>query len=268
MASHAHDSEPTAEHPQPGTTPVELSRLTPSTERLTHEDPISPMSPATETFATPPTSARHSTFAPHTKDTSEEHAVAGTQEDAAAAPDTTSHRPDTTTNTQLEAAEPAVEEKQPPPADSEITSSPSPSKGGIHPPTSHSALHLPADARTDNGAADTVHLTLLHPSGLRHPFVLNPQYLRSHHVAAADDPWQISVYTLKKLVWRDWRAEWEARPLTPGAVRLISFGRMLEERNVLGGEYCFFFFFFFCQRGWGGRLMCRNVRSEFLADGE
>ena len=47
------------------------------------------------------------------------------------------------------------------------------------------------------------------------------------------DPFSITVYTLKELILRDWRKEWDQPPREPSAIRLIHFGRMLEDRMPL-----------------------------------
>ena len=51
------------------------------------------------------------------------------------------------------------------------------------------------------------------------------------------NPYDISIYTLKELIWRDWRDEWEARPSNPGSIRLITMGRMLDDKSSLHGEH-------------------------------
>jgi len=47
------------------------------------------------------------------------------------------------------------------------------------------------------------------------------------------DPYSISIYTLKELILREWREEWEAKPSNPSSIRLINFGRVLEDSYVL-----------------------------------
>jgi len=60
-----------------------------------------------------------------------------------------------------------------------------------------------------HGAA--VHITLLLTTGARHPFTIDQKYLKRRHVAGAaeqqeeTDPFGISVYTMKELIWKDWR---------------------------------------------------------------
>ncbi|KAF2094790.1 hypothetical protein NA57DRAFT_45595 [Rhizodiscina lignyota] len=79
-----------------------------------------------------------------------------------------------------------------------------------------------------------VHITLLLTNGARHPYKIDQRYLRKRSVDVENmDPFNISVYTLKELIWRDWRSEWEPRPSNPSYIRLIHFGRMLEDKLPL-----------------------------------
>jgi len=58
---------------------------------------------------------------------------------------------------------------------------------------------------------DAVHVTLLLTTGARHPFTIDQKYLKRRHVVGAaeqqeeTDPFSISVYTMKELIWKDWR---------------------------------------------------------------
>jgi len=47
------------------------------------------------------------------------------------------------------------------------------------------------------------------------------------------DPLTISVYTLKELILREWREEWEAKPSSPSSIRLIFYGRLLDDKTAL-----------------------------------
>jgi hypothetical protein len=54
----------------------------------------------------------------------------------------------------------------------------------------------------------SVHITLLLTTGARHPFTIDQKYLKRRNVGAAGaevDPFEISVYTMKELIWKDWR---------------------------------------------------------------
>ncbi|KAH3952714.1 hypothetical protein HBH53_043240 [Parastagonospora nodorum] len=77
-------------------------------------------------------------------------------------------------------------------------------------------------------------MLLLPSTGARHPYKIDEKYLKKRGVDVADmDPYNIDVYTLKELIWRDWREEWEPRPTSPSSIRLIHFGRMLDDKSPL-----------------------------------
>ncbi|KAH8696140.1 ubiquitin-related domain-containing protein [Talaromyces proteolyticus] len=77
-------------------------------------------------------------------------------------------------------------------------------------------------------------ITLLLTTGARHPFKIDGKYLRRRSVNVEnDDPFNLSVYTLKELIWREWRPEWEPRPTSPSYIRLISFGKLLDDKSPL-----------------------------------
>lgn len=91
-------------------------------------------------------------------------------------------------------------------------------------------------------------------TGARHPYKIDEKYLTNRKVVAESaegkfDPREISGYKLKELIWTDWRAEWEPRPVSPSSIRLIILGRFVEDGGALKGE-----FQQFLVRGWvGGR---------------
>lgn len=110
-----------------------------------------------------------------------------------------------------------------------------------------------------SGPIITINL-LLSSTGTRHPYRIDHKYLSKRGVTAENDagdfdPFVISVYTLKELIWRDWREgrfstshphlyvsateytllEWEPRPSSPSAIRLIHFGRFLDDKLPLKG---------------------------------
>ncbi|KAI2619209.1 hypothetical protein GGR54DRAFT_132737 [Hypoxylon sp. NC1633] len=85
-----------------------------------------------------------------------------------------------------------------------------------------------------------VDIMLLLTSGARHPFRIDEKYLTKRNVTVTGktedgmmDPFSITVYTLKELILRDWRKEWDQPPREPSAIRLIHFGKLLEDRNPL-----------------------------------
>lgn len=89
-------------------------------------------------------------------------------------------------------------------------------------------------------------ITLLLPSGARHPYKLDEKYLTKRNVdvpgftdAGKKDPFSISVYTLKELILREWRDEWDNKPASPSSIRLIHFGKLLEDKEQLKSKFCF-----------------------------
>ncbi|KAI1413769.1 hypothetical protein F5Y13DRAFT_188739 [Hypoxylon sp. FL1857] len=85
-----------------------------------------------------------------------------------------------------------------------------------------------------------VDIMLLLTTGARHPFRIDEKYLSKRNVTVTGktedgkvDPFSITVYTLKELILRDWRKEWDQPPREPSAIRLIYFGKLLEDRNQL-----------------------------------
>ncbi|KND92952.1 hypothetical protein TOPH_02203 [Tolypocladium ophioglossoides CBS 100239] len=91
---------------------------------------------------------------------------------------------------------------------------------------------------TDSGPV--CNITLLLTSGSRHPYKLDAKYLTRRNVAMPEetesglpDPFSISVYTLKELILREWRHDWEAKPASPSSIRLIHFGKLLDDKEQL-----------------------------------
>jgi hypothetical protein len=83
-------------------------------------------------------------------------------------------------------------------------------------------------------------ITLLLTSGSRHPYKISARYLTKRNVpipeeteAGLPDPFSISVYTLKELILREWRSDWEAKPASPSSIRLITFGKLLDDKEPL-----------------------------------
>lgn len=61
-------------------------------------------------------------------------------------------------------------------------------------------------ANPDNTNGPTLVIMLLLTTGARHPYKIDEKYLKKRNVTVEDmDPYSISVYTLKELIWRDWR---------------------------------------------------------------
>lgn len=56
------------------------------------------------------------------------------------------------------------------------------------------------------GAGPFLMITLLLNTGARHPYRIDEKYLKKRNVnVPGNDPVNMSVYTLKELIWRDWR---------------------------------------------------------------
>lgn len=101
----------------------------------------------------------------------------------------------------------------------------------------------PADSQSEQSAPGelTVDILIIIPStGNRHPFKINEKYLKKRNVNVTGvtedgkvDPFSITVYTLKELVLREWRTEWETPPREPTSIRLIKMGKMLDDKATL-----------------------------------
>lgn len=102
-------------------------------------------------------------------------------------------------------------------------------------PSSDQPLTLPKDLDT---TGPTLMITLLLTNGARHPFRLDGKYLTKRNVQAqGNDPYNLSVYKLKELILREWREEWETKPTSPSAIRLISFGKLLDDKTAIKGMF-------------------------------
>jgi Ubiquitin-2 like Rad60 SUMO-like len=107
-------------------------------------------------------------------------------------------------------------------------------------PSTDAAIAPPTSGA--NTANPVCIITLLLTSGARHPYKLDEKYLTKRNVevpgvteSGKKDPFSISVYTLKELILREWREEWEAQPSSPSSIRLIHFGRLLDDKTPLKG---------------------------------
>ncbi|KAL8686081.1 MAG: hypothetical protein Q9224_005558, partial [Gallowayella concinna] len=98
-------------------------------------------------------------------------------------------------------------------------------------PSTDKAPPLPQESET---VGPSLLITLLLISGARHPYKIDERYLRKRNVNVdSNNPVNMSVYTLKELIWREWRDDWEIRPSSPSAIRLIYYGKMLEDKSRL-----------------------------------
>lgn len=103
---------------------------------------------------------------------------------------------------------------------------------------------LPTPTVGNDGGPVLLITLLLSSTGARHPYKIDEKYLIKRAVNVPGqtendkpDPLSISVYTLKELILREWRPEWEAKPSSPSSIRLIYFGRLLDDKTALKGIF-------------------------------
>ncbi|KAK4234706.1 hypothetical protein C8A03DRAFT_18444 [Achaetomium macrosporum] len=101
-------------------------------------------------------------------------------------------------------------------------------------------LPPPAITASNTESSLVCTITLLLPTGARHPYRIDEKYLAKRNVEMPDvtesgrrDPFSISVYKLKELILREWREEWEGKPASPSSIRLIHFGKLLDDKEQL-----------------------------------
>ena len=124
--------------------------------------------------------------------------------------DTAAHDSETPLTTQVASTNPHISEMQP---SGSATPAPSSSVKPAPPsnlaraeteaigPSTDTAATVP-----DNTNGPTLVIMLLLTTGARHPYKIDERYLKKRNVTVeAMDPYTISVYTLKELIWRDWR---------------------------------------------------------------
>jgi hypothetical protein len=69
-----------------------------------------------------------------------------------------------------------------------------------------SSDHHDPSTKDSDDSGPTLVITLLLTTGARHPFKIDGKYLRKRAVNVDNnDPFSLSVYTLKELIWREWR---------------------------------------------------------------
>lgn len=102
------------------------------------------------------------------------------------------------------------------------------------------AADSPTAAASNPADGPVCNITLLLPTGARHPYKIDDKYLTKRSVDVPDvtehgkkDPFSISVYKLKELILREWRDEWDGKPASPSSIRLIHFGKLLEDKEQL-----------------------------------
>ncbi|KAK0259780.1 hypothetical protein LTS09_005622 [Friedmanniomyces endolithicus] len=108
-------------------------------------------------------------------------------------------------------------------------------------PATETDLFAPAAS----AAGPALNISLMLTTGAKHPYKIDEKYLTNRNAVAksakADgvfDPMAITGYKLKELIWTDWRKEWEPRPASPSAIRLITMGKMVDDQKTLN-DYSF-----------------------------
>ncbi|KAI6811406.1 hypothetical protein KC332_g12047 [Hortaea werneckii] len=91
---------------------------------------------------------------------------------------------------------------------------------------------------TNTSTGPVLLITLMLTTGQRHPYKIDEKYLANRNTTTTKtgedfDPLSLSGYKLKELIWTDWRNEWEPRPAAPGSIRLIIYGKMVEDKKSL-----------------------------------
>ena len=104
--------------------------------------------------------------------------------------------------------------------------------------------HINTASSSAPDAPPTCNITLLLTSGGRHPYRIDAKYLKRRNVSMPDvtahghpDPFSISIYTLKELILREWRTDWDSKPASPSSIRLIHFGKLLDDKEQLKSKY-------------------------------
>ena len=127
-----------------------------------------------------------------------------------------------------------ISERAPPSSHLGHAPHPGPPSSAIQ-PAKDQAPNLATDPPSDPSKTLLINLLLL--NGARHPYKIDERYLHRRNVnVEGNDPLNMTIYTLKELIWRDWREEWEPRPTSPGMIRLIHAGHMPDDKMKLGGK--------------------------------
>ncbi|RAL13034.1 uncharacterized protein BO97DRAFT_50777 [Aspergillus homomorphus CBS 101889] len=182
-------------------------------------------------------------LAPHS-DTAQPHAVPGLSSESTEALNTTSRLDSTGDETQ----EPSLTDAK----SADLAEVPAPTRASQHDPSDvptasasagdHEETKAsvaagdapPQDVKEEEDSGPHLVITLLLITGSRHPFKIDAAYLKKQSVNVENhDPFAMSVYTLKELIWREWRQDWEPRPSSPSSIRLISFGKLLDDKSPL-----------------------------------
>ncbi|KAK8052280.1 hypothetical protein PG993_003665 [Apiospora rasikravindrae] len=104
--------------------------------------------------------------------------------------------------------------------------------------------HTPSEEPAAKGDMVVEILLISTAASSRHPFKITEKYLTKRNVNVPGltddgkmDILSITVYSLKELILREWRKEWETAPREPASIRLIRLGKMLDDKATLRSVY-------------------------------
>jgi hypothetical protein len=235
-AGHGTTQSTSSQHPESSTIPVEMSELDTS-----QKTGAGAQGGLINDVSIPTSSPLDSSFSAQQTSTSPADMIAGTES-----------KPDQSSNAAISASESSKN-----PLSTSSTEPTTTSSGSASAPDSGSPAAITRSdsvaigSSTDDSptaliseAGPVLIITLLLTSGARHPYKIDEKYLMKRNVNVPEmtesgkkDPFSISVYTLKELILREWREEWEAAPSSPSSIRLIYFGRLLDDKTALKGTY-------------------------------
>ncbi|KAK7926572.1 hypothetical protein PG985_003570 [Apiospora marii] len=136
-------------------------------------------------------------------------------------------------------------EGEEPTASSTTTQSKGKAPAPVTPPREDPLMIGPAPSEEATARGDSVVEILLISTAAssRHPFKITERYLAKRNVNVPGltddgrmDLISITVYSLKELILREWRKEWETAPREPASIRLIRMGKMLDDKATLRSE--------------------------------
>ncbi|KAJ4301877.1 hypothetical protein N0V90_003973 [Kalmusia sp. IMI 367209] len=200
------------------------------------DDPSTARAPQPTSSPSPPTSGHDALSSSPV----EMKSLPASASEPAAASSTPAHTTDTPVSTSKdtqippaqealpqESIEPATAAKLAPPADLNRSET-----EAIGPSTDTPA----ANPDTSNGPV--VVIMLLLTTGARHPYKIDERYLKKRNVTVDDmDPYNISVYTLKELIWRDWREDCRFQTEAPNVVHMtIKPQEIVDEEDAKTGK--------------------------------
>ncbi|KAK9453261.1 hypothetical protein V1511DRAFT_512894 [Dipodascopsis uninucleata] len=76
-------------------------------------------------------------------------------------------------------------------------------------------------------------VTLLLVSGLRISLTIDQKFMKKHSLEYIE-PENLSVYSLKEAVFSDWTEDMGEKPTSTDFIRLIYFGKLLDDKDTLG----------------------------------